>query len=185
MLVESMSTLNERLPPDASAMVDAELWLDFDGRQKRRQLVTLADGRELRIQLERLDTPLGDGERLVGESFIVRVRARPERLIEARGTVNALTRGAYHLGNRHAKVMVGDGFLRTPDDVVLGPMLVQLGLETALVEAPFTPELGAYHHHGAGHTHDESHHHGHGPARIHRFDRAVLTAVSSSAASKP
>ncbi len=169
-----MSTLNERLAPDATAMVDAELWLDFDERQKRRQLVTIADGRELRIQLERLDTPLCDGDRLAGADFIVRVRAKPERLIEARGSINALTRGAYHLGNRHAKVMVGDGFLRTPDDVVLGPMLVQLGLETALVEAPFTPEIGAYHQHGAGHTHDESHHHGHGPARIHRFERAVL-----------
>lgn len=172
-----MPTLTERLPPDPIAPVDAELWLDFDERQKRRQLVTLADGRELRIQLERLDTPLGDGERLAGTAFTVRVRARPERLIEARGTVHALTRGAYHLGNRHAKVMVGDGFLRTPDDVVLGPMLVQLGLETALVEAPFMPEIGAYHHGhslAVGHAHDESQHHGHGPARIHRFDRAQL-----------
>jgi len=169
-----MQILTDRLPPDATAPADAELWLDFDERQKRRQLVTLADGRELRIQLERLDTPLGEGDRLTGDGLTVRIHARPERLIEARGSINALTRGAYHLGNRHAKVMVGDGFLRTPDDVVLGPMLVQLGLETTLVEAPFTPELGAYHQHGAGHTHDESHHHGHGPARIHRFERALL-----------
>jgi len=184
----SMTTLTERLPPDDRAPCDGELWLDFDERQKRRQLVTLGDGRELRIQLERLDAPLGEGDRLVGDGLTIRIRARAERLIEARGSINALTRGAYHLGNRHAKVMVGDGFLRTPEDVVLGPMLVQLGLETALVEAPFTPEIGAYHQHGAGHTHDEAHHHGHGTARIHRFERAVLKpAVSPPAgdAGKP
>lgn len=168
-----MHTLTQRLPPGPA---DHELWLDFDARQKRRQLVTLVtlDDLELKISLDRLDTPLSDGERLASDSFVVRVRAAPERLIEARGSVDALTRGAYHLGNRHAKVMIGDGFLRTPDDVVLGPMLAQLGLTLTRIDAPFEPEIGAYHHHGAGHNHDESHQHGHGTAKIHRFDRAAL-----------
>ncbi len=160
-------TLTERLPPGDA---DLELWLDFDARQKRRQLITV-DALDLKIALDRLDTPLHDGERLAGDGLTVRIRAKPERLVEARGTILALTRGAYHLGNRHAKVMVGDGFLRTPDDVVLAPMLAQLGLDIAVVDAPFDPEVGAYHHQ---HTHDEAHQHGHGPARIHRFDRTTL-----------
>ena len=167
------TTLTERWAPGEAA---TELWLDFDGRQKRRFFATTDDGREVHVQLARLDQPLMDGERLAAANgeLVVRVRAAPERLLEARGPAQALTRAAYHLGNRHAKVMVGDGFLRTPDDVVMGPMLAQLGLATAIVEAPFAPEIGAYHHHGPGHTHDEAHHHGHGAARIHRFERAAL-----------
>jgi len=166
-----MIMLTERLGPGDA---EGELWLDFEGRQKRRFFATTADGREVHVQLARLDLPLMDGERLASADVVVRVRAAPERLLEARGPSGALTRGAYHLGNRHAKVMVGDGFLRTPDDVVMGPMLTQLGLAVAIVEAPFSPEVGAYHHHGPGHTHDEAHQHGHGAARIHRFERAAL-----------
>jgi urease accessory protein len=154
----------------------AEVWLDFDARQKRRQIVRLDDGREVRIQLERLDTPLDDGEVLVGEGLSLVVRARPERLIEARGVGLGLVRAAFHLGNRHAKVMVGEGWLRTADDPVMGQMLRGMGLEVAVIEAVFVPEIGAYHHHGPGHGHDEAERHGHGAAKIHRFQRSDLKA---------
>jgi urease accessory protein len=162
-----MLTLTQRPPAGAP---EAELWLDCDARQKRRQIATLADGREVRVELERLDVPLADGDLLAGDGVVVRVCARPEHLIEARGPEAALTRGAYHLGNRHAKVMLGDGCLWTPDDPVMAAMLAQLGLAVARVEAPFVPELGAYHHHGPGHEHDEAHQHGHAQAKIHRFE---------------
>ena len=161
-----MITLDERPP---AGEPQAELWLDFEARQKRRHLATLSDGREVKVQLVRLDAPLEDGDLLAGGGLVVRVCARPERLLEARGDVRALARGAYHLGNRHAKVMLGEGFLRTPDDAVMGAMLAQLGLDVSEVEAAFVPEIGAYHHHGPGHTHDEAHHLGHGVAKIHRF----------------
>lgn len=161
-----MITLFERAP---AGDPQAELWLDFDARHKRRHIATLSDGREVKIQLDRLDAPLEDGDLLAGDGLLVRVCARPEPLLEARGDARELARGAYHLGNRHAKVMIGDGFLRTPDDPVMGGMLAHLGLEVCRVEAAFMPEIGAYHHHGPGHGHDEAHHHGHGVAKIHRF----------------
>ena len=161
-----MHVLTER---PAAGLPDAELWLDFEARQKRRHIATLSDGREVRVQLDRLDAPLEEGDLLAGDGLCVRVCARPESLIEARGADKDLVRGAYHLGNRHAKVMLGADFLRTPDDPVMGARLEHLGLEVARVEAPFMPEIGAYHHHGPGHGHDEVHQHGHGQAKIHRF----------------
>ena len=36
-------------------------------------------------------------------------------------------RAAYHLGNRHVALQLGDGWLRLPDDYVLKAMLEQLG----------------------------------------------------------
>jgi urease accessory protein len=60
-----------------------------------------------------------------------------------------LARVAYHLGNRHVPVQVGDGFLRIEEDHVLEEMARQLGARVSHVEAPFEPEAGAYggHHH--------------------------------------
>ena len=61
----------------------------------------------------------------------------------------ALLRAAYHLGNRHVALQVGEGGLRLLDDPVLADLLRQLAdlqLERRL--EPFLPEAGAY-----GHTH--------------------------------
>jgi urease accessory protein len=64
-----------------------------------------------------------------------------------------LTRAAYHLGNRHVALQIGDGWLRLLDDYVLKAMLEQLGARVSEIEAGFQPEHGAY---GGGHHH--SHH---------------------------
>lgn len=64
-----------------------------------------------------------------------------------------LNRAAYHLGNRHVTLQVGEGWLRLLDDYVLRAMLDQLGATVQSIEAPFQPEHGAY---GGGHHH--SHH---------------------------
>jgi urease accessory protein len=68
------------------------------------------------------------------------------------------TRAAYHLGNRHVALQIGDYWLRLPEDYVLRQMLVQLGANVTNIEAPFDPEPGAY---GGGHHH-------HGDERGHR-----------------
>lgn len=151
-----------------------EVWLDFDERQKRRLKTTVVvrgDAVALTIQLERVATPLRDGEVLADHDGVpvVRVRAKPERLLVVSGEAFALTRAAYHLGNRHAKVQLLETSLRTPLDPVMAQMLVQLGLQVEEADAPFAPEVGAYHQHGHGHGHDEHHHHGHGQPKIHRF----------------
>jgi urease accessory protein len=105
------------------------------------------------------------------------------------GDAFQLIRAAYHLGNRHVPVQLGEEFLRFQPDHVLAEMLVGLGCDVSEVEAPFDPEGGAYgaaaHAHGeaAGRGHDyrptkggrlaDPHDPGHGPhrspAKIHEF----------------
>lgn len=151
-----------------------ELWLDLEERLKRRFNTTARLGEadvSVRVRLERVETPMLDGE-LLGDGEgrpAVRVRARPEPLLRCQGDALALVRAAYHLGNRHARVEVGPDHVSTPNDPVMRQMLAQLGLEVVEVLAPFSPEVGAYHHHGHGHGHDEHQHHGHGQPKIHRF----------------
>ena len=70
-----------------------------------------------------------------------------------------LARAAYHLGNRHVPLQVGDGWLRYQHDHVLDDMVRGLGLAVKTETAPFEPEAGAY---GGGHGHSHSHDHGHG-----------------------
>jgi urease accessory protein len=69
----------------------------------------------------------------------------------------ALTRAAYHLGNRHVPLQLGDGWLRYEHDHVLDAMVEQLGLEVRTEDATFEPEAGAY-----GHAHGGDHAHAHG-----------------------
>jgi urease accessory protein len=56
-----------------------------------------------------------------------------------------LARAAYHLGNRHVALQIGEGWLRYKHDHVLDEMLHGLGLKVAVEQAPFEPEAGAYH----------------------------------------
>ncbi len=75
------------------------------------------------------------------------------------------TRAAYHLGNRHVPVQIGDGFLRIATDHVLCDMLLGLGAHVQEMEAPFEPESGAY---GGGHGHDDEAAHG---GRIRQYEK--------------
>ena len=96
----------------------------------------------------------GDGTAHALDGRVVRVCARPEALLHVT-CANAfeLTRAAYHLGNRHVALQLGDGWLRLPDDYVLKAMLEQLGATVELIEAPYQPEQGAY---GGGHHHSHA-----------------------------
>jgi len=134
---------------------DAELELTFDARSKSRLRCFASSGEEVGLFLERGQPPLRDGEFLEAQDGrIVRVRARPEPLLHVT-CVDALelTRAAYHLGNRHVALQIGDGWLRLLDDYVLKDMLLQLGATVEAVEAPFQPEHGAY---GGGHHHSHA-----------------------------
>ena len=99
----------------------------------------------------------------------VEVVALAEQLLHVEcDSPTALARAAYHLGNRHVPVEVGDGFLRLAADHVLEQMLKGLGARLTAIAAPFEPEAGAYggHHHGGGHHHQEEPGHA---ARIHEY----------------
>jgi urease accessory protein len=93
------------------------------------------------------------------------VVAEPERVLDVTCASAAdLARAAYHLGNRHVPVEVGEGYLRLAADHVLEEMLKGLGATVTSLDAPFEPEAGAY---AGGHQHHEEEG-GHG-GRIHEY----------------
>lgn len=113
----------------------------------------------------------GDGLALDAGGML-RVVAATERLAEVRaGSPDELARLAWHLGNRHQAVQIVDGAIRLPWDHVLVDMLVGLGAKVTQVDAPFSPESGAYGAAGGhGHAHDDHGHgldHGHAQAGAH------------------
>ena len=127
------------------------LTLPFDIRKKCRLRAVLDDGEEVAVFTER-GSILRHGMKLEEkDGAIVEVRAAFEKVSNAHTTESLLlTRAAYHLGNRHIPLQVGNGWLRYQHDHVLDEMVLQLGLEVQVENAPFEPESGAYsggHHH--------------------------------------
>ncbi|MGA8657631.1 MAG: urease accessory protein UreE [Chthoniobacterales bacterium] len=128
------------------------LVLPFERRQKSRQLAQLENGEEAQLFLPR-GTVLRNGDLLEAQNGVrIRVIAAFENVLNVTAdTPSALIRAAYHLGNRHMPVQLGNGFLRLENDPVLKEMLVRLGVHVEEKHEPFEPEAGAY---GGGHRHD-------------------------------
>lgn len=156
LLIESLYT--------GDATPDARLELNFDARTKSRLRTQLMGGEEVGMFLPR-GTILRGGDRLLAQDGrVVEVVSASEELLEARcADAFALARVAYHLGNRHVAVQVGDGWLRIQTDHVLKTMLTGLGADVHALSAPFEPEAGAYAH---GHHHAER---GATEAKIHQY----------------
>ncbi len=148
-----MLVIHDRIPPQPHW--NAELLLSYAARSKSRLRCFTTAGEDVGLFLERGQPPLHDGECLrAQDGRIVRVRASPEQLLHVT-CANAfeLTRAAYHLGNRHVALQLGDGWLRLPEDYVLKAMLEQLGATVEPIEVPYQPEQGAY---GGGHHHSHA-----------------------------
>ncbi len=129
----------------APAPPDVTLVMSFERRQHTRLRMTLTDGEEIGLFLER-GTSLRDGDLLAAEDGrVVAVVAAEEELFEVRaGDGLALARAAYHLGNRHVAVEIAPGRLRFPVNVIFANLLRGLGFEVIAVRAAFQPESGAY-----------------------------------------
>jgi len=135
--------------------------LDFDARHRRRIVMHGEAGLAFLLDLPEANA-LADGDGLqLEDGGLVSVKAAPERLIEVRaGEGLPLLRIAWHLGNRHLPAQILDDAIRIRADHVILDMLQQMGARTALIQAPFHPEGGAYGH-GRTHDHDHGHHHHH------------------------
>ena len=110
------------------AAPEGRIWLDHARRCVSRQRVRLEDGREAGLILPR-GTVLRDGDLVLSEDGqAARIKASPEELSEtACPDALALARLAYHLGNRHAVLMLLPGAVRYPRDPVLDRMVRGLG----------------------------------------------------------
>jgi urease accessory protein len=133
------------------APVDA-LSLGYDARFLRRKRLDTVGGAQVVVDLPET-TNLRDGDALVLDGGgLIEVRAAPEPLLAVTGP--DLVRLAWHIGNRHTPCEIGPGRLLIQRDHVLADMLRGLGATLSEIEAPFSPEGGAY---GTGRTMGHSH----------------------------
>jgi urease accessory protein len=145
--------------------VKGQLKLPFDARQKSRLRTHLVSGEEIGLKLPRGEILRGGDLVVASDGRVFEVLAETESVLHITCKSDKdLIRAAYHLGNRHVPVEVGDGFLRIAADHVLEEMLKGLSASVVAMQAPFEPEPGAY---GGGHRHndDEQGHAG----KIHQY----------------
>lgn len=134
--------------------------LTYEERKKSRHRTNTTAGNELGWFLERGHV-LEHGEILECDNGeLIKIVAAAESVSEViSDDTLALTRAAYHLGNRHVPLQVGEGFLRYQHDHVLDDMVTGLGLTVTFAKKPFHPENGAYSHASSSHEHSHSHSH--------------------------
>ena len=152
--------------------VRGQLRLPFESRQKSRLKARLVSGEEVGLKLPRGEILRGGDLVTASDGRVIEVVAEAEKVLHVECATSAdLAKAAYHLGNRHVPVQVGDGFLRLAADHVLEEMLKQLGAKVSEIEAAFEPEAGAYA--GGHHRHEEMghggkiHEHGHDHDHAH------------------
>ena len=146
-----------------SGTVNATLTLPLHSRIKSRLRVTLDNGEDAGLFLER-GTSLQAGDVLCTEdSYQVEIIAASEKLSIIRSDdLHLLARACYHLGNRHVSIQIERDCVCYLHDHVLDEMLRGLGLLVEAVEAPFEPEPGAY-----GGSAEKAHQHGHSHGHSH------------------
>jgi urease accessory protein len=137
--------------------------LTFDERNRRRLRYVALGGTEFILDLARV-TVMHDGDGLKLENGqVIAVEAAPESLVEVTAPdPNTLLRLAWHIGNRHLPAQLQPSRILIRDDHVIVHMLEGLGAAVRRIEAPFTPEPGAYsgaaghsvYAQGHGHYHD-------------------------------
>jgi urease accessory protein len=135
---------------------DDTLVLPFDMRSRSRFRARLTSGEEVGVVLERGEVLRGGDLLLADDGRVVQVEAALESVSTLRsGDARLLARAAYHLGNRHVALQVGDGWLRYCHDHVLDHMARGLGVDVMVEQSAFEPERGAYHTGGhAPHEHE-------------------------------
>ena len=135
-------THSDATPADTVTLV-------YDDRYRRR--MTLVGDGGLKFLLDLTEArELRDGDDLVlDDGRTVRVKAAPEPLMVVTCTDRKhLVRTAWHVGNRHLACEIHDDRLVLRRDDVIADMLRRLGCGVEAIEAPFSPEGGAYGHLG-------------------------------------
>ena len=136
--------------------------LVYDDRHRRRLRLATDGGEEFLLDLPHaLSLEDGDGLQLDDGRWIA-VHAAAESLIEVTADPTLLTRLAWHLGNRHLPARIEPHRILIRRDHVIADMLSKLGAASRFIDAPFTPERGAYDEardHAQGPAHPDGHHH--------------------------
>lgn len=156
-----MISISQRI--DAAHPAAARLVLPFDTRSRSRFRAELDTGEPVAVMMVRGQVLRGGDRLLADDGRIVAIVAAAERVTTVRAPdARLLARAAFHLGNRHVCLQIGQDWLRYSHDHVLDEMVAGLGLEVSVEDQPFEPETGAYtpreaHHHDAAHVGVHSH----------------------------
>ena len=146
---------------------DDVITLDYEGRFLRRKRLITDSGEAFLVELpEAISLSASDGF-VLEDGRIIAIKPKPEPLLKVRH--NHLLRIAWHIGNRHTPCQIEQDYLLIQQDHVLEDMLRLLGADIEKLEAPFTPEGGAYGH-GRTHGHGHSHAHGHDYKNDHHHE---------------
>lgn len=149
-----MITFTEIVLGGESLSPQYKIELPYDLRKKSRLRTQATCGEELGLVLPR-------GHILRDGTFVKNAEGNIAQVIAANETVSTvstedpivLAKAAYHLGNRHVPLQVGEGWLRYQHDHVLDEMVKGLGLTVCVEQAEFEPEDGAYANGGHHHHH--------------------------------
>lgn len=121
--------------------------MDSSARHLRRKLITLQNGDDVLVDLEKT-VKLENRDCLVLEDGrLVQIIATDEELLQitARDATH-LTQLAWHIGNRHLEAQIETTRILIRRDHVIAKMLEQQGATITMVRETFTPEHGAYAH---------------------------------------
>lgn len=146
-----MRIFTSKVTKDAGE-VTLTLSLPIDMRIKSRATAVLPSGESVGWQLERGQIIRAGDILKSDDGVLLQITAAPETLSVARADHFLLLQAAYHLGNRHVAVELGDGWLAYRHDHVLDAMLAHFGIAVTCEERGFEPESGAYAQLGA-HSH--------------------------------
>jgi urease accessory protein len=141
--------------------------------QRRMQRGFVFGGKGTCVELD-FSEPLmlrTDDALLLDDGNAVEVVAEVEPLLEVRAEFPVLARLAWMLGDRHVPVEIMPNRLRLRRDPALETLLTSAGGKVRAIDAPFSPEGGAYVIGSAAHDHHE-HHHDHGHGHHHHGDHA-------------
>jgi urease accessory protein len=152
------------------------LLLTAEQRRMQRGFVFGGKGTCVELDLPEPMTLRTDDALLLDDGNAVEVVAEVEPLLEVRAEFPVLTRLAWMLGDRHIPVEILPNRLRLRRDPALETLLTSAGGKVRAIDAPFSPEGGAYaigdaehddHEHHHEHGHDHHHHHDHGGDHAH------------------
>ena len=130
----------------------ASVTLDYEGRFLRRKRLVTDSGEPFFVELpETVSLSSTDGF-VLDDTRVIAIKAKPEPLLKVKHA--NLPRIAWHVGNRHTPCQVEHDHLLIQEDHVIEGLLHLLGADIQKLQAPFTPEGGAY---GHGRTHSHSH----------------------------
>jgi urease accessory protein len=133
------------------------LRLSHDERARSRLATMTTDGRAAAVLLPRGTVPAAGSVLAGDDGALAVVEAAPQALVRVTATDRlGLLRAVYHLANRHVAAQIAADSVLIERDAVLEAMLTALGLHLQPIEAPFEPEVGAYHGGHGHHHHDDA-----------------------------